>query len=355
MGKLFFIVFALFTIFALVKCDVFRKKTAINAEISKSYYKNSSGTVIYSPMGNSFELGHTEMLDVDNATFEPIAETLAKDKNSVYWCAKKQPQLNVKTFRINEKGVLRDDKNVYTYESKLIAIENADPETYQYIDYNWSKDKNYYFLKTKKVIVDYQSFVIINKDFCTDKNNNYFFDDTKLSPISNFDGTITQIDSTNYFKNNNYIFYIGYKTNDDAVSTKYYLKTPFKPANKITVLNRKVLKVNNSIIYEGALFPVLDVDFESFSVFENELGYSKDKNHVYYKTNTIINADVKTFQPNKDTMLAGDVYFQDKNHVYFEGKILPNVDPKTFHKDTKTYNFIDKNSNEYREGKKIKN
>jgi hypothetical protein len=71
---------------------------------------------------------------------------------------------------------------------------------------------------------------------------------------------------------------------------------------------------------------IKDADGKTFQKIDSE--YSKDKNHVFYRKDSISGIDPVTFR-NFDSKNTSQ-YFVDKSHVIFMGVILKNADPATF-------------------------
>lgn len=86
---------------------------------------------------------------------------------------------------------------------------------------------------------------------------------------------------------------------------------------------------------------VVGADAKTFKI----LGvYGIDKNHVFFKTSIITDADPATFtEVERAAGYLQDFYYKDKNHVYYHGKALQAADAATFRYLTTRY-AIDKNN-----------
>lgn len=84
--------------------------------------------------------------------------------------------------------------------------------------------------------------------------------------------------------------------------------------------------------YTGGVFP-REVDHESFTPLSYE--YSKDKNHVYIRSDILEGADPQSFEV-VELSEGNTSYAKDKNHIFYRGTILnlPNV-------DTESVEFLD--------------
>ncbi len=83
--------------------------------------------------------------------------------------------------------------------------------------------------------------------------------------------------------------------------------------------------------------PMHVADIKSFKILKWAYGsiWAKDSRYAYYDT-AKFEADVATFK-------AIDVFFaKDKNHVYYYSKVLPDADPATFKNIGKSFYYRDK-------------
>ncbi|MBY0435214.1 MAG: DKNYY domain-containing protein, partial [Cyclobacteriaceae bacterium] len=181
--KIFFIAIGIVFIVSVIVIVLFflRIGKPVNETLSKSYYHHYwKDKIIYSPLGNWFELGYTE-LDTDPTKFVVIAEHFAKDDSTVFWDNKKVPHVDLATFWVDKGGIPKDASHVYynkQYEPKLVVVEGADPKSYhrmnrlddQYLDLDWAKDDFNYFFKGVKVDVDYKTFKRLNETLAIDSN-----------------------------------------------------------------------------------------------------------------------------------------------------------------------------------------
>ena len=79
------------------------------------------------------------------------------------------------------------------------------------------------------------------------------------------------------------------------------------------------MKDNNNVYFKSK--SLKNVDVNSFEIIDNYV-YSKDKNNVYFKSTLLMNADPKTFK-NSDSPYAD--YGDDKGHLYSYGSLLKNT------------------------------
>ena len=212
-----------------------------------------------------------------------IRSRLATDNINVYFKGKIIQGLNGAEVDIeyeNFCGYLKDKKSVFYYTDKI----DADPATFQILDFGYGSDGKYLFFKDK---------IIKEGDF--------------KSVISLFDSNITGTANT---------------LNDTDIIE---LGGPFK-------------RLKNKIYYSSYLIPEADADtFKTLtvetannSIFTN---YAADKNHVYYKTKILPNTKKEEFcillHPDYNTIvdyIPGTAV--DLKHVYYMGEIVPDINPK---------------------------
>lgn len=299
----------------------------IDPTVSDSYYysKSSEKEVIYSPMGNWFELGKTKFT-TDATTFKPLSREIGKDKNHIYYESYIQPHIDYHSFQI-EGLILRDKHHVYykptDYTHKLMVVEDANPKTFETILLSakhyypwWAKDDQHYFLNYKKVKVDYATFRFLNPDLVADRQHLYLVETDTLKIKADITAPLEQLDQ-NYTRMGNTLFY--------QHPTHGFASIAFDNINSIKIIDDEYILVNNTPILKGAYLQT-KVDTESFETFPDwNYIYARDKNHVYYEGEIIQEADVNSFE------VVGFRYAKDNKHVYYEKHIVPGAQPKSFY------------------------
>ncbi|WP_219006927.1 DKNYY domain-containing protein [Aquimarina litoralis] len=298
----------------------------VNKELSDSYYytRDKEG-IIYSPMGNWFELGKNEM-EVDMQTFQVLARDYAKDKDQAYF--KSRPinnQIDLASFQVQLGYTPMDKNHVYVLNDGYYHInkdgkkafkilEGVDAKTFTQISFDFAKDKDFVYQNYKRNdSLDVTSFQEVNSHFCKDKNGVYHY--SYGDPLRKIkEANITEIVSlTNYYirDDKNVYFYVGYKNSErfDQV-----VAIPFKNSNDIGFFEDKgLVKIDDQIYYQSNI--IENADIATFE--EIEAGYTKDKNAVYFLGKVIEGADTNTFRYNTSSYT-----FSDKNHIYEIGKIV---------------------------------
>ncbi len=296
----------------------------IDKKKSDSYFITSAGTINYSPQGNWFEIG-IEKCDADKKSFKILSNSIAKDKNHIFYCGIKQEHVDFQTFYI-EKEIPKDKKYAYTEDfQKLVPIVGVDAKTFEYLNFDtlnhsWSKDKNHYYIDYKKINVDYSTFTFLNRRFSKDKDSLYAdLNSWKFITVKENTNDISVI-NCEYIKDKSTLYYIS------TLSKVELLTNHFETFKTIRIVDNDVVCINDKVIVRGVQFKTKTVDANSFKLFRpNQIDYySKDKNHVYYEQNVIEQANPKTYLP----LEFG--YGKDDKHVYHETKLLKGVDAKSF-------------------------
>ncbi|NPE46465.1 DKNYY domain-containing protein [Sphingobacterium prati] len=300
--------------------------------LSENYYKKGE-TIYFIPGGNSFERGSRKM-EADINSFSVIRDVYARDKDNIYFMGCPQQFVDAKTFRLKGK-IPVDQSHVFEFDGspsatgacskqQLTVVTGADPETYITLYdtiASLSKDKSHYFYNAQPLAVDYASFKILNENFVKDKNRLYV---VTQKGINSLNYTTDKIDVLN----NEYIILDGKKL-------LYYqpyqgigvLETTLPSTNKIKLLDRKTVLIDQLVLIEGKKFEFTDVDAESFKILEGIGGnsfWSGDKNHIYYNEQPLSAADPKTFEVLKRAVA------KDAKHIFVGDKIFEGPDVKSF-------------------------
>lgn len=211
-----FLIVALFTIsiFALISlwnntCIIIGDP--IDSARSHNYYQKGSH-IYYSPAGNWFELGCTEIENVDTKSFNVLSSVYAKDKNNVYSFWKVVEGMenieDIDSFSIISKYFAKDKNNVYslylnnplTHKAVVEKRESIDASTFIHLNGTYYRDKyNIYDLlyrveaysnlsgEWKKVSLDTDSFEMLSETHSKDKNYGYFHNEVVTNDSKNFE------------------------------------------------------------------------------------------------------------------------------------------------------------------------
>ena len=293
----------------------------VDEEISHSYFytKDKQG-IVYSPMGNWFELGKTEM-QVDMASFQVLGNYYAKDNNQAYIKAKViHFDIDVPSFKVLNGDIPMDKNHVYVLKDYYASdtknsfriLDDADPSSFVPLNHDFAKDDNFIFRNNEKVTeVEYQSFEIINSEFCKDRYGIYHYRYRK--PLQKLDSInsleVVSLTESCIRDDKNIYFYLD-RSKGQVINKIMHI--PFKNYNQISFFKDKaMIKVDHKIYYEGIFLEKAD----ALSFEEIRSGYAKDNTHVFYLGEIIPNADPKTFRYDKI-----DYVFYDKDNIYEGGK-----------------------------------
>jgi len=320
--------------------------------LSEDYFKKS-GAIYFIPGGNGFERGSRKTV-ADINSFSVIEGVYARDKDHIYFMGCPQQLVDVKTFQLKNKVPI-DQQHVFKFEgfasatshcskNQLSVIEKADPETYitLYDELQFlSKDKSSYFYHNQRIAVDYATFEVLNKNFVRDKHQLYLATQKTIHPLN------YAVDQVHYI-NREYLIL-------EDKTLLYYepyqgtgiLETKLTSANQIKSLDEKSLIIDDLVIIRGKPFAYQQVDANSFKILGSSGGnsfWSRDKNHIYYNQQLLVEADPNTFEILKLAVA------KDANHIFVGNKIFYGPDVKSFrrvNKSSANYDFEDDLGNKY--------
>lgn len=355
--KVFLIVSAIIILFFLgIRYFLFKIGDPVNAKVSNSYFHHyRKDLIVYSPMGNWFELGYLES-DADVATFQPINKDFGKDKNNVFWKGKKQ-SVDYDTFEIDDFAIVKDKNHVYNLNGKsfelLEIIDGADPKTYQLLDpllkdYRrkiWFKDAHALYYMNKKIEGDPKTFHPVNDMIAVDANFIYAIisyrgEGLEMVEVDEVIQKHKMIEGKIHPINESYA-QIGNTVVSAFTNAEFEIHT-FDTIKTIRKIDYWRVIVDHILINKGVLYP--DIDAESFEVIEND--FSRDKNGIYYRCKKIDGAAYSSFK------VISEEYSKDTKNVYFQNVIVKGANPETF-KSASEYDVWEDGQNQYKAGKAI--
>ncbi len=291
----------------------------IDIEISNNFYYNKSQSdIIYSSMGNWFELGKTP-LGADAESFEILNAQLGRDKDQAYykWHSIPNTAIDLNTFDASYADWMwhigMDKDRVYSFSDDVIdgewqlvmhIIEGADPDTFKNIDYKWAKDKNNHFYEDKIISVAYESFEVINDTFAKDKDSVYLHYQGRFESIDAETEGFKKIDKY-YARDTKHVYYF----QDYAKGEKIELlkKFPYEKLRTVKVFEESYLVVDQSLYYRGIL--IEEANSSRLKVLSSEI--AKDDQHVYYQDVQIEGADPASFVWDDQKFV-----YRDKHRTY---------------------------------------
>ncbi len=355
--KTFLLIIALFGLFIIISVFLFfyRMGKPVNQAISDSYYHHAwKNKIIYSPMGNWFELGYT-LTDADASTFTVLNRDFGKDHKAVYWRGIAQ-SVDPTTFMIDEHGIAKDATHVYysrSFGGELTVVTGADPKTYQPFTVEnetsgqiWHRDQQSVFLYGKKIEADGKTFARINETLAYDSLSLYSIvtnyqsgvgtaeDNTQVIRVNQKPTGIPVAINQNYARMGNTVLLSNWKTD--------FSMLPFTSIDSVQVINERNLIINQQLVRDGKLIPKVDVT--SVQIIDRD--FLKDKNAVFYDSELIPEADPTTIE------VISEFYSKDNRHVFYKTSLLPNANPKSFTIDYGT-NVASDGKISFKDGKMI--
>lgn len=252
----------------------------------------------------------TIKIDADAETFVVISQRLGKDKDNIFFGSTKITNVDASSFVLKEEQDYCYDKDhvfqiqIEDIEKGLLSvIGNANPQTYEQINRYFGKDDSHmYFFNNKVIETDVSNmklFRFMSYNTGADDVNIYDLVEGIAYPYSGKIDTIAD----NVFHDDKQIFNL-------KVIPKSII--PISNVNTIQLLDTTsefIFIADNSLYWNMQKIENLKVDPLTFE-HVGDLFY-KDKNHVYYMSEILKNADPSTFRFVKDEGLK---YFQDKKY-----------------------------------------
>jgi hypothetical protein len=321
---------------AFIVSYFYRVGKPVNPVLSDSYYYHAwKDKMIYSPMGNWFELGYTEF-NANPKTFSVLSREFGKDSESVFWKGKIQ-RVQHDSFVIDSQRVPKDAKHVYydlDFGDSLKIIEGADSESYarftpikELYYYDWARDNQAVYVNGKKLEVDRKTFTVLNSSIAADTSHLYIIKLTE-GQLASTKGAVhvirkapnpgtAKVISANYIQFGNHIALSNWK-NEFAMLT-------FDQIDSVKVIDERNLIINSTLLVSDGE-QINDVDITTLEILNRD--FIKDKSQVFYDRQKIAGADAASFTP------VYEEYSKDKTHVFYKNQILAGANPATF-----TYNF----------------
>ena len=314
-------------------------------KLDNGYFKDKN-SIYYELSGNLYK-----MKNVDLPTFEvlnsPYSSSVyfAKDKNNVYYNGKKLDGIVPNDFEQIQSYFIKDRNGIYKFE------EDEDEQNLKITPINAK--------------INFKNLKELDWKYFGDDKNIYYFDEDSFKKVDKADiNSFERIDSTDFFKDKNNIYYEGEKVEGiDMNSIEVINEMYIKDKNSVFYEGKKLRNIspnNFNIFYGGMSYDIILVDKNgSYKLMENEnqkdkikiipldsknidlktleridspmdsSNYFKDKNGVYFlngeKFVKINGADIDTFE----VTMSGK-YGKDRNNVYFEGKKMEGENPKKF-------------------------
>jgi hypothetical protein len=265
--------------------------------------------------------------DADPQSFVALLDYYGKDNRHAYKGASKIDGAVANTFEVLDRGPYSKDQQDYYFDTLALKVGNYQSFVIlnKEFDYGyWAKDKTHYFLNGRKFpLRDYPSFTNLAGGYAKDRFQAYFMDsvvvgaDPATFTVREF--AYAQDKSAQFERRKrlrikdpqSYQVLQGGFTKDRLhVYARGVIVQRADPAT-FTTVDWKWQKDKSCYFYQGK--PMPSIDYESFTLLQNN--YSKDKNSVYYYDAIVVGADPSTFEVDEMTY-AG----KDKSGCYQDGE-----------------------------------
>jgi hypothetical protein len=233
-------------------------------------------------------------------------------------------------------GYIKEDGQVYwsggTLSAKKYMVKNADYNSFKVLSKDFGRDKNHtYYQNVILPNADPKTFKPLGNNYAKDKNAAYFeqwrIDGSDPNTFNWFNVKETNGVLYTYAKDKNWVYYQSFAISNDpqnfeVLSAVNYI---FKDSRQVFFKNQTLLNAD-AASFEALKFP----DYTASNIFYT--AYFKDKHRAYFANKnlvqTIEGTDAASFELVSQSN-AGNAYAKDKKHLYFNGNKVPNADVKT--------------------------
>lgn len=254
-----------------------------------------------------------------------------KDHKEVYYEDEIIKGADTESFVVLSKYYAKDKERVY-YEENVIV--RADPESFHILapSVYYGKDKSNVFYRGKTIEgVDFNSFEPIDESFARDKGRVYYLGNVVENADPESFRVLTPHSIYGYSKDKNNIYF----------NTILHRCTAMEDAhlNSFEVIALHFAKDKDHVYYDDNV--IVNADPDSFHVLNWDDFFSKDRNNVYFGRKPVSSIDITTFE------VLGAYYGKDKEHVYYEGDVIAGADPKSFSVFAESKQYGKDNKNVY--------
>lgn len=327
----------------------------------ESGYKNDGKKVTYYWWNEGSGHG-SKVIDADPATFEDLGDDYARDAHHAFREGEIIEGADGATFRYLGKCYAVDANHVFCYDT---IMSTADPKTFKVHSYYFTEDaKDYYWCGHAIHVADRNSFVFLGNiddyletTWAKDRINGYFLRGSKPVPLADYESfhsiehnEVTSgayaADKVNVYYKDRVVegadpatfreveFYVG----QDKYRT-YYEGNPMNVKDFSKLVHVGEMYTDGRQVYDYQMRVFKDADASTF----RQLGrnWYVDRQHVWWRTNLVKEADVNTFEPvyccsfydgKLDRLIADFNYGKDAYHVFYRDSIIVGSDPRTFEK-----------------------
>ncbi|MBV1911499.1 MAG: DKNYY domain-containing protein [Kangiellaceae bacterium] len=283
----------------------------VNPNLSDSYF-SKEGKIYYSTGGNLTFVGAYELHGSDAETFKVLGETVAVDKNNIYF-----GKTLLAAERIDFEEVGDDQLETMQAHPDLLAADTSDLKLYFYTHFKTDEKMQSSFIGDRTKVYAYsqlvegakpEEFNAISFNYGHDRKNVYH----DVSVLESYDEQSIRVEHMDWEKD---VLYLG---------DKVYIGSTFR--DDIDAATYKTVDKKHSVDKNNAYFerqPIKDSEPSSYQTFKRSEFYSKDSRNVYYSGKKLHSADPNTFK------LHGEYaeVVSDKDHFYFTDTKVLNLKP----------------------------
>lgn len=259
---------------------------------------------------NAFHLA--EVIQADVASFQPLNTYFAKDKFSIFVEGSGYLEADVNTFKPINDQCGADKKAFFCggYGNGAVRLPLMDAKTFKYLHDGVAYDAT-------KVV--YRTNILSDLDPATFK----FID----------------AGADRYFVDKNAVYWLtscmdNYPDCNILELIKYADPTTFS-----VVLGKSVVQayVKDKKYVWRSMYLVDGADGATFSFLNEFGGYARDAKHIYWWSDLVPEADVKTFKLLDPVSKDVERYGVDVKHIYYRGDIVKDANAKTFKRPVEKY------------------
>lgn len=213
---------------------------------------------------------------------------------------------------------------------------------------NYKKDNNYVYYGTDIVVgADPKTFEIIDEQFSKDKNRIYY----EGTPLEDSDPSTFVVGQIPRDKSNVYLFLT---CEDDVWDLCYYKVNGADPAT-FQILSYGFSKDKSHIFYNSQI--IIDADVTTFGIYDGEkygYTYGYDKNNIFIRgerrVGVIKGKCNEVSQVSLSGFTIGGYYLRCDDKIYYFDTLLKDADPETFITIGATSNYALDSKNVYFDG-----
>ena len=141
-------------------------------KISLRYFEDN-GEIFYTFLDGPHKVEGAD-LETFEVLYDPPIErvnSVAKDKNAIYFNFSRTTNVDLETFEAIGFGYAKDKENVYISTG---IVEGVDVATFEHLNRYYKKDKNRVYYNTTPTTVDIESYELVGEFYIKDRKNVYY-------------------------------------------------------------------------------------------------------------------------------------------------------------------------------------